>query len=164
MWKHVQKKPWETISSWELSSRECVSWCLISTRDTRDDTWKIGISMPRSNIPKNGHLPEREGWALCGRVSELLLRLKDGWCRLKWNWYAKVQRPRKPETSWEEGLSFLQRMHELRLSHHKRWRRSSILDSKGPCSVSRRDDAENRKEDCRKEKYKHLFWCNVNNI
>ena len=52
-------------------------------------------------------LPERKVWALYRKVSELLLSPKEGWRRIKWKLYAKVQRPEKQESSWEESLSSL---------------------------------------------------------
>ena len=52
-------------------------------------------------------LQERKVWALYRRVSELLLSPKEGWRRMKWKFYAKVQRPEKRASSWEEGLSSL---------------------------------------------------------
>ena len=51
---------------------------------------------------------KRKGGALYRRVSELSLSPKEGWRRIKWNLYAKVQRPEKWASSWEEGLSSLQ--------------------------------------------------------
>ena len=52
-------------------------------------------------------LPERKGWALYRRVSELLLSPKEGWRRMKWKFYAEVQHPEKRVSSWEEALSSL---------------------------------------------------------
>ena len=52
-------------------------------------------------------LPERKVWALYRRVSELFLSPKEGWRSMKWKLYAKVQRPEKRVSSWEEGLSSL---------------------------------------------------------
>ena len=52
-------------------------------------------------------LQERKVWALYRRVSELLLSPKEGWRRMKWKLYAKVQRPEKRASSWEKGLSSL---------------------------------------------------------
>ena len=52
-------------------------------------------------------LQERKVWALYRRVSELLLSPKEGWRRMKWKLYAKVQRPEKRASPWEEGLSSL---------------------------------------------------------
>ena len=52
-------------------------------------------------------LLERKGWALYRRLSELLLSPKEGWRRMKWRWSAKVQRPEKRTTSWQEGWSSL---------------------------------------------------------
>ena len=40
-------------------------------------------------------------------MSELLLSPKEGQHSMKWKLYAKVQRPEKRASSWEEGLSSL---------------------------------------------------------
>ena len=58
-------------------------------------------------VLRNMILPKRKRWALDQRVSELLLSPKEGWRRMKWKLYAKVQRPEKRASSWEEGLSSL---------------------------------------------------------
>ena len=101
-------KPWET---WlverrrvELSTRGWVSCCSVTKRD--DAGWSENC-MPRCKALKNGHLPERKGWALYRRMSELLLSPKEGWCRMKWKLYAKLQRPEKRVSFWEKGLSSL---------------------------------------------------------
>ena len=52
-------------------------------------------------------LPEKKVWALYRRVSELLVSPKEEWRTMKWKLYAKVQRPEKRASSWEEGLSSL---------------------------------------------------------
>ena len=52
-------------------------------------------------------LPKRKGGALSRKVSELSLSPKEGWRRIKRNLYAKVHRPKKRASSWEEGLSSL---------------------------------------------------------
>ena len=52
-------------------------------------------------------LPKRKVWALYRRVSELLLSPKEGWRRMKWKFHVKVQRPEKRVSSREEGLSSL---------------------------------------------------------
>ena len=44
-----------------------------------NDAGWIENCMPRSNALKNWHLPEKKGWPLYGRVSELLLSPKEGW-------------------------------------------------------------------------------------
>ena len=51
---------------------------------------------------------KRKEGALYRRVSELSLSPKEGWRRIKWNLYAKVQRPEKWASSWEERFSSLQ--------------------------------------------------------
>ena len=55
-----------------------VSCCWVPKRD--DAGWSENC-MPRCNALKNGHLPNRKGWALYRRVSELLLSPKEGWRR-----------------------------------------------------------------------------------
>ena len=72
---------------------------------------------------RNMILPERKGWALYRRVSELLLNPKERWRRIKWNLYAKVQRPEKRASSWEEDLSSSPEGSELLLSPKEGWRR-----------------------------------------
>ena len=47
----------------------------------RDDAGWSESCMPRCNAMRNGHLPERKGWAFYRKVSELLLSPKEGWCR-----------------------------------------------------------------------------------
>ena len=44
---------------------------------------------------------------LMSNMGELLLIPKEGWRRMNWKLYAKVQRPEKRASSWEEGLSSL---------------------------------------------------------
>ena len=41
------------------------------------------------------------GWVSCCWVP------KEGWCRMKWKLYAKVQRPEKQTSFWEEELNSL---------------------------------------------------------
>ena len=101
-------KPWE---AWlverrrvELFTGGWVSCCWVPKRD--DAGWSENC-MARCNALKNGHLPERKGWALYRRVTELLLSPKEEWRRMNWRLYAKVQRPEKWASSWEEGLSSL---------------------------------------------------------
>ena len=86
----------------ELFTGGWVSCCWVPKRD--DAGWSENC-MPRCNALKNGHLPERKGWAFYRRVSELLLSPKDGWRRIKWKLYAELQQPEKRASSWEEGLS-----------------------------------------------------------
>ena len=52
-------------------------------------------------------LPEKKGWALYRRVSELLLSSNEWWRRMKWKLYATLQQPKKQTSSREEGLSSL---------------------------------------------------------
>ena len=104
----TNSKPWETWifkrGKFELFTGGWVSCCWVPKRD--DAGWSKNC-MPRCNALKNGHLPERKGWTLYWRVSELLLSPKEGWRRMKWKLYVKVQRPEKRASSWEEGLSSL---------------------------------------------------------
>ena len=100
--------PWKTgifqRGRVELFTGGWVSCCWVRKRN--DAGWSENF-IPRCNTLKNGHLPERKDWALCRRVSELLLSLKEGWRRMKWKFYVKVQHPEKRASSWEEGLSSL---------------------------------------------------------
>ena len=136
-------------------------------------------------------LPERKGWAPYRRVSELLLSSKEGWRRMKWKLYAKMQRPEKRVPYWEDGLSSLQEG-EWALAESRRgmtqdevklvcqyatpWKTGIFLRERVElftggwvsfCWVPKRDDVENEKNDYktdegnRKEKYKHIFWCNL---
>ena len=82
-------------------------WVRCCWAPKRDDAGWNGNCMPKWNAQKNGNLPERKGWAPYWRMSELLLSPKERWRRMKWKLYAKVQRPEKRASSWEEGLSSL---------------------------------------------------------
>ena len=79
--------PWKTGISLrgrvELFTGGWVSCCWVPKRD--DAGWSENF-MPRCNALKNGHLPERKGWALYRRVSELLLSPKEGWRREREEW------------------------------------------------------------------------------
>ena len=66
---------------------------------------------------------KRKGGALYRRVSEQLLSHKERWCRMNWKLYAKVQRPKKRASSWEEGWAFYRRVSELLRSPKEGWRR-----------------------------------------
>ena len=74
--------PWKTgiflRGRVELFAGGWVSCCWVPKRD--DAGWSENF-MPRCNALKNGHLPERKGWTLYRRVSELLLSPKEGWRR-----------------------------------------------------------------------------------
>ena len=136
-------------------------------------------------------LPERKGWALYRRVSELLLGPKGGWRRMKWNLYAEVHCSEKRASSWEEGLSSLPQ-DEWAVAESQRgmtqdevksvcrcatpWKTDIFLRGRVElftgmsvswCWVPKRDDAENEKNDYktdkgnRKGKYKHLVWSNL---
>ena len=124
-------------------------------------------------------------------MSEPLLSPKEGWRRMKWKLYAKVQCSEKRASSWEEGLSSLpkgewavaksqRRMTEdevrIRCRGAMPWktdislRRRVELFTGGRVSwfwVPRRVVAENEKsnyktvEGNRKGKYKHFLWCNL---
>ena len=104
----TKNNPWERwffqSGKFELFTRGWVSLCWVPKRDGTG--WNENC-MPRCNALKNGHLPEREGWALYRRVSELLLSPKEGWRRMKWKFDAEVQCPEKQASSWAEGLSSL---------------------------------------------------------
>ena len=136
-------------------------------------------------------LPERKGWALYWRVSELLLSPKQGWRRMKWKLYAKVQRTEKRVSSWGKGLRSLPEgewavaesqtgltQDEVKIicQSATHWKTGIFLRGRVEiftggwvtwCWVPERDDAENEKNDHktdegnRKGKYKHLFWCNL---
>ena len=130
-------------------------------------------------------LLERKVWALYQRVSELLLSPKEGWRSMKWKLYAKVERPEKRASSWEEGLSSLPEG-ELAVAESQRgmmqdevkivcrgttpWKTGIFLRGRvelftggwvSCCCVPKRGDAGNGKNDCmtdeenRKGKYKH---------
>ena len=88
----------------ELLTEGWMSCCWVPKRD--EARWSEN-SMPRCNALKNGHLPERKGWALYRRVSEVLLSPKEMTQDKVKNFYAKLQRPEKREFSWEKGLSSL---------------------------------------------------------
>ena len=72
--------PWKTgifmRGRVELFSRGWVNCCWVPKRD--DAGWSENC-MSWCNALKNGHLPERKGWALYRRVSELLLSPKERW-------------------------------------------------------------------------------------
>ena len=135
-------------------------------------------------------LPERKVWALYRRVSELLLSPKEGRRSMKWKLYAKVQRPEKWASSWEEGLSSLLEG-EWAVAESQRgmtqdevkilcqgatpWKTGISLRGRvelftggwvSCCWVPKRDDAGNEKNDCKtdeengKGKYKHVS-CNL---
>ena len=140
---------------------------------------------------RNIILPERKVWALYRRVSGLLLCPKEGWRRMKWKLYAKVQRPEKRASSWEEGLSSLpegewavaesrRRMTQDKIKSVCRcampWKMSIFLRGRVEfftggwvtwCWVPKRHDTENEKnnyktdEGNRKGKYKHFVWCSL---
>ena len=58
--------------------------------------WKHYVE---KNALRSAYLADRKG--------KLVLRLKDRWCKIKWNGYAKLQCPQKRASSWDEGLSSL---------------------------------------------------------
>ena len=41
------------------------------------------------------------------QIASHLLSPKEGWCRIKWNLYAKGERPEERASSWGEGLRSL---------------------------------------------------------
>ena len=85
--------PWKTgiflIGRVELFTGGWVSCCWVPKRD--DAGWSENC-MPRCSALKNGHLPERKGWALYRRASELLLSPKKGWRREWEEWLQDRQR------------------------------------------------------------------------
>ena len=87
--------PWKTgiflRGRVELFTRGWVSCCWVPKRD--DAGWSKNC-MPRYNTLKNGDLPERKGWTLYRRVSELLLCLKEGW-RREWEEWLHDRRGKK---------------------------------------------------------------------
>ena len=85
-----------------------VCCCWVPKRD--DAGWSENC-MPRCNALKNGHLPERKGWDLYRRVSELLLSPKEGWRRMKWKLYVK---------EWTD-------FYMIGASVMKKWRRPSTI-------------------------------------
>ena len=136
-------------------------------------------------------LPERKGWVLYRKISKLLLSPKEGWCRMKWNLYVKVQRPEKWASCREEGLDSLAE-DKWAVAESQRgmtedevkilgqgaapWNTGIFLRRRvefftggwvSCCWVPKRDDADNGKngyktgEGNRNGKYKHLFWCNL---
>ena len=74
--------PWKTsiflIGRVELFTEGWVRCCWVPKRD--DAGWSEKC-MSRCNALENGHLPNRKGWTLYRRVSELLLSPKEGWRR-----------------------------------------------------------------------------------
>ena len=134
---------------------------------------------------------ERKVWALYRRVSELLLSPKEGWRRMKWKLYAKVQRPEKRASSWEEGLNSLpegewavaESQREMTQDEVKNvcrgatpWKTGIFLRVRFElftggwvswCWVPKKDDAENEKsnymtnEGYSKGRYKRFVWSNL---
>ena len=89
---------------YELYTGGWVSCCWVPKRD--DAEWSENC-MPGCNTLKSGYLPKRKGGVLYQRMSELLLNINEGWHRMKWKVYAKVQTPEKWRSSWEEGWNSL---------------------------------------------------------
>ena len=114
-----------------------------------------------------------------------------GWSRMRWKLYAKVQRPEKRASSWEEGLSSLPEG-EWAVAESKRgmtqdevkivfrgatpWKTGIFLRGRDELFtggwvrcywVPKRDDTKIEKnnyktdQENRKEKYKHSAWCNL---
>ena len=142
-------KPWEIPffqrGRIELFTGGWVSCCWVPKRD--DKGWTENF-VPRRNSLKSEHLPDRKGWAFYRTMSELLLSPKEGWRRMKLKLYAKVQLP-------EKRAIFLRERVELFTGG---WVSYSW--------VSKRDDAENKKndktdEESRKGKYKYTVWWNL---
>ena len=110
MWEHQQNnKPWET---WffqrgkDISSLPESDWAVAESQRRMTQN-ELKIVCQGATPWKTGIFLRGRGWALYWRVSELLLSPKEGWGRMKWKVYAKVQRPEKWASSWEEGLSSL---------------------------------------------------------
>ena len=138
--------------------------------------------------------PERKGWALYRRVSELLLCPKDGWRRIKWNLYGKMHPPGKRTSSWVEWLSILsegkwavdesqigmmQNKVKLVCQCATPWKADIFLRGRVElftggwvswCWVTKKNESENEKNDYktdeenRKGKYKYLVWWNLSLI
>ena len=85
--------PWKTgiflRGRVELFTGRWVSCCWVPNRD--DVAWSENC-MPRYNALKNAHIPERKGWVLYRKVSELLLSPKEGWRREWEEWLQKRRR------------------------------------------------------------------------
>ena len=141
----TNSKPWVTWffkrAKFELFNGGWVSCCWVPKRD--DAGWSKNC-MSRCNALKNGHLPVRKDRALYRRVSELLLIPKEGWRRMTWKLYAKVQRPEKGTSSWEEGLSSLS---------EGEW--AGAESQRGMMQRMRRVQTD---QGNRKGKYKHFVW------
>ena len=88
----------------ELFTGGWVNCCWAPKRD--DAGWSENC-MPRCNALNNRYLLEMKGRTLYRGVNKLLVSPKERWCRMKWKLYAKVQRPKKRASSWEEGLRSL---------------------------------------------------------
>ena len=172
----------------ELFTIGWVSCCWVPKNDHAGWNEKC---MPRCNAVKNGHLPERKGWALYRMVSELLLSPKEGWRWMKWKLHAEVQRPKKRESFREEELrsspegewvvaepqrGMMQDKVKLVCRCATPWKMDIFLRGRVKlfagrwvswCWVSKRDEAENEKNDYmkdeenRKVRYKHLVWYNL---
>ena len=78
------ERPEKRASFWEegLSSLPESEWAVAGSQrgDTQDEV-KISFSM--CNTLKIGQLPEKNGWALYQRVSELVQSPKERW---RWKW------------------------------------------------------------------------------
>ena len=92
----------------------------------------------------------KKGWALCQRVSELLLSPKEGWRRIKWNLYVKEHSLKDGHPPERKGWALYRRVSELLLNPKEQRRREweEWLQDR-------------RKKDNRKWMYKHLVWCNL---
>ena len=88
--------PWKTgiflKGRVEVFTKGWASWCWLPKRD--DAGWSE-ISLLMCNALKNEHLPERKGWALYRRVSELVLSPKEGDAGNEKNDYKTDERNRK---------------------------------------------------------------------
>ena len=97
-----------------------VSCCWVPNRD---DAGQSEISLSICNVLKNGHRPERKGWALYQRVCELLLSPKEGWCRINWNYFAGAQTPESWHLPDRKGWALYPRVSELVLNPKEGWPR-----------------------------------------
>ena len=79
--------PWKTgIFVRGRVERFTESWVSCCWVPKRDDLGWSKICILTWNSLRNCHLPERNGWALYRRVSELVMRLKEGWHQEKEKW------------------------------------------------------------------------------
>ena len=123
IWEHhttINPEKHDWLKEEGLSSLPEGEWAV--TESQRGMTQgEVKNCMPKCNALKNGHLPETKSWTLYQRMSELLLSLKEGWRRMKWKLYAKVQRPEKRHLPKRKGWALYRRVSELLLSPKEGW-------------------------------------------